>query len=72
VARQDTVELEGRVVEVLPNTIFRVELSNGHRLLAYVANGMRTPANPILPGDEVVLEVSPYDLSKGRITVRRE
>jgi translation initiation factor IF-1 len=71
-ARPDTIKVEGRVLETLPHTIFRVELSNGHRLLAHLGKIPETARNRILPGDKVMLEVSPYDLSKGRITFRQE
>ena len=71
-ARQDAIEVEGVVVEPLPNSLFRVEMPNGHRLSAHLSDEMRVDANRILPGDKVMLQVSPYDLSKGRITLRRE
>lgn len=71
-ARQDAIKVEGKVIELLPNTMFRVELRNGHRLLARVAEKPGFNCNDILPGDEVMLEVSPYDLSKGRITSRHK
>jgi translation initiation factor IF-1 len=70
-ARQDAIEVEGTVVEILPNTMFRVELPNGHRVLSHVSEKMLSPLIRILPGDKVMLEVSPYDLSKGRITFRQ-
>ena len=70
-ARKDAIEIEGKVLELLPNTMFRVELPNGHRLLAHLAGEMRPRFIRILPGDKVMLEVSPYDLSKGRITFRQ-
>src|SRR5213595_1393345 len=71
-ARKDAIEVEGKVVELLPNTMFRVELSNGHRVLAHISGKMRLHFIRILPGDKVMLEVSPYDLSKGRITFRQK
>jgi translation initiation factor IF-1 len=71
-ARRDAIEVEGTVAELLPNTMFRVELLNGHRLLAYSSGKMRLRFIRILPGDKVMLEVSPYDLSKGRITYRQK
>src|SRR5436190_5564156 len=71
-ARNDAIEVEGKVVELLPNTMFRVELPNGHRVLAHISGKMRLHFIRILPGDKVVLEISPYDLSKGRITFRRK
>ncbi|MBV8099954.1 MAG: translation initiation factor IF-1, partial [Verrucomicrobia bacterium] len=67
-ARKDVIEVEGRVVELLPNTKFRVELPNGHSLLAHISGKMRLHFIRILPGDKVMVEVSPYDLTKGRIT----
>jgi translation initiation factor IF-1 len=69
-ARKDAIEVEGTVVELLPNTMFRVELPNGHRVLAHISGKMRMHFIRILPGDKVMLEISPYDLSKGRITFR--
>jgi translation initiation factor IF-1 len=70
-ARKDVIEVEGRVVELLANTMFRVELPNGHRLLANISGKMRLHFIRILPGDKVMVEMSPYDLSKGRITFRQ-
>ncbi|HTD15190.1 MAG TPA: translation initiation factor IF-1 [Chthoniobacterales bacterium] len=70
-ARKDVIEVEGRVVELLPNTMFRVELPNGHRLLANISGKMRLHFIRILPGDKVMVEMSPYDLTKGRITFRQ-
>jgi translation initiation factor IF-1 len=64
-ARKDAIEVEGTVVELLPNTMFRVELANDHRVLAHISGKMRLHFIRILPGDKVMLEVSPYDLSKG-------
>ena len=71
-ARKDAIEVEGTVVELLPNTMFRVALPNGHRVLANISGKMRLHFIRILPGDKVMLEVSPYDLSKGRITYRQK
>jgi translation initiation factor IF-1 len=71
-ARKDVIEVAGRVVELLPNTMFRVELPNGHSLLAHVSGKMRLHFIRILPGDKVMVEVSPYDLAKGRITFRQK
>src|ERR1700736_5717338 len=71
-ARKDVIEVEGRVVELLPNTMFRVELPNGHRILAHISGKMRLHFIRILPGDKVMVEVSPYDLTKGRITFRQK
>lgn len=70
-ARQDAIEVEGEVVELLPNTMFRVGLPNGHKILAHTAENLPTEPNPVLPGDKVMLEVFPYDLSKGRIIFRQ-
>jgi translation initiation factor IF-1 len=71
-ARKDVIEVEGRVVELLPNMMFRIELPNGHRLLANISGKMRLHFIRILPGDKVMVEVSPYDLTKGRITFRQK
>src|SRR3954466_4641482 len=71
-ARKDAIEVEGTVIELLPNTMFRVKLPNGHQLLAHISGKMRLHFIRILPGDKVMLEVSPYDLSKGRITYRQK
>jgi translation initiation factor IF-1 len=68
-AREGAIEVEGAVVEVLPNQMYRVELANGHRLLAYVAGKARLRLARFAPGDKVRLELSPYDLSTGRIMV---
>ena len=69
-AKKDAIEVEGKVVELLPNTMFRVELANGHRILAHISGKMRLHFIRILPGDKVMVEMSPYDLTKGRITFR--
>jgi translation initiation factor IF-1 len=71
-ARKDAIEVEGKVIELLPSTMFRVELPNGHLVLAHISGKMRLYFIRILPGDKVMLEVSPYDLSKGRITFRQK
>ena len=71
-AKKDAIEVEGKVVELLPNTMFRVELANGHRILAHISGKMRLHFIRILPGDQVMVEMSPYDLSKGRITYRHK
>ena len=71
-ARKDAIEVEGKVVELLPNNLFRVELPNGHLILAHISGKMRLHFIRILPGDKVLLEMSPYDLSKGRITFRQK
>jgi translation initiation factor IF-1 len=70
-ARKDVIEVEGKVVELLPNTMFRVELPNGHRILAHISGKMRLHFIRILPGDKVMVEMSAYDLTKGRITFRQ-
>lgn len=69
--KEDAIEVVGKVVESLPNAMFRVELENGHRVLAHVSGKMRMHFIRILPGDTVKVELSPYDLNRGRI-VRRE
>ena len=71
-AKKDAIEVAGKVVELLPNTMFRIELDNGHRVLAHISGKMRLNFIRILPGDRVVLEMSPYDLTKGRITYRHK
>ncbi len=68
--KEEAIEVEGTVVEPLPNAMFRVELSNGHRVLAHVSGKMRMHFIRILPGDRVVVQLSPYDLSRGRIVYR--
>ena len=68
--RDDAIELEDTVVEPLPNAMFRVELENGHKVLAHISGKMRMHYIRILPGDKVVVELSPYDLTRGRITYR--
>jgi len=69
---KDSIRVEGVVKELLPNTMFRVELENGHEILAHISGKMRLHFIRILPGDKVTVEMSPYDLSKGRITYRRK
>lgn len=69
-AKEERLEFEGTVVEALPNAMFRVEIEGRHIILAYVSGKMRTRFIRILPGDKVKLEISPYDLTKGRITYR--
>ncbi|HEY4783888.1 MAG TPA: translation initiation factor IF-1 [Chthoniobacterales bacterium] len=71
-ARKDVIEVEGKIVELLPNTMFRVQLPNGHKILAHISGKMRLHFIRILPGDKVMVEVSPYDLTKGRITFRQK
>lgn len=69
--KEEAIVVEGKVVETLPNAMFRVELANGHKVLAHISGKMRMHFIRILPGDSVTLELSPYDLARGRIT-RRE
>jgi translation initiation factor IF-1 len=69
-AKEESIQVEGTVVEALPNAMFRVELENGHRVLAHVSGKMRMHFIKILPGDKVTVELSPYDLSRGRIVYR--
>ena len=69
-AKQASVEQEGRIVEALSNAMFRVELENGHRIIAQISGKMRMHYIKILPGDKVKVEISPYDLSRGRIVFR--
>ncbi|HOT71918.1 MAG TPA: translation initiation factor IF-1 [Anaerohalosphaeraceae bacterium] len=69
-AKKDAIRLEATVVEALPNAMFRVELENGHRILAHVSGKMRMHFIRILPGDKVLVEMSPYDLTRGRIITR--
>jgi len=71
-AKEDKLELMGKVVEALPNTEFIVELENGHRVLAHVSGKIRMYYIRILPGDKVTVELSPYDLTRGRITYRHK
>ncbi len=66
----EAIEVEGTVVEPLPNAMFRVELANGHKVLAHISGKIRMHYIKILPGDKVLIELSPYDLSRGRITYR--
>jgi translation initiation factor IF-1 len=70
VAKDDVIEIEGTVVETLPNAMFKVELENGHIVLAHVSGKIRMHYIRILPGDKVTVELSPYDLTRGRITYR--
>ena len=69
-AKEDHIEMQGKVVETLPNTMFRVELENGHLVIAHISGKMRKNYIRILTGDQVTVELTPYDLSKGRITYR--
>ena len=70
VPKEEAIEVEGTVLEPLPNAMFRVELENGHKVLAHISGKMRMHYIRILPGDRVSVELSPYDLSRGRITYR--
>jgi translation initiation factor IF-1 len=69
-AKEEAISIEGTVTEALPNAMFRVELENGHNILAHVSGKMRMHFIRILPGDKVTVELSPYDLTRGRITYR--
>ncbi|MCE5414880.1 translation initiation factor IF-1 [Staphylococcus pseudintermedius] len=69
-AKQDVIELEGTVLDTLPNAMFKVELENGHEILAHVSGKIQMNYIRILPGDKVTVEMSPYDLTRGRITYR--
>ena len=69
-AKEDVIEVEGTVVEALPNAMFQVELENGHKVLAHISGKLRMNFIRILPGDKVTVELSPYDLARGRITWR--
>ena len=69
-SKQDVIEVEGKVIEALPNAMFQVELENGHKILAHVSGKIRMNIIRILPGDKVTIELTPYDLTRGRITYR--
>ena len=69
-SKEDVLEVEGTVQEALPNAMFKVELENGHKILAHISGKLRMHFIRILPGDKVTVEISPYDLTKGRITWR--
>ncbi|MBW6484727.1 MAG: translation initiation factor IF-1 [Syntrophales bacterium] len=69
-AKEESIEVEGKVVEPLPNAMFRVELENGHKVLAHISGKMRMHFIKILPGDKVTVQLSPYDLTRGRIVYR--
>ena len=69
-SKSDVIEMEGKVVEALPNAMFQVELPNGHRIMAHISGKMRMNFIRIYPGDKVTIELSPYDLTRGRITWR--
>jgi len=68
--KKEAIEVEGTVVEALPNATFRVELANGHKVLAHISGKIRVHYIRVLPGDRVLVELSPYDLGRGRITYR--
>jgi len=72
VAKEDIIELEGDVIENLPNAMFRVKLENDHVILAHISGKMRLHYIKILPGDRVVVQLTPYDLTRGRITFRKK
>ncbi len=69
-AKEEAIEVEGTIIEPLPNAMFRVELDNGHKVLAHISGKMRMHFIKILPGDRVTIELSPYDLTRGRVTFR--
>ena len=69
-AKEDMIEVEGTVIEALPNAMFQVELANGHKVLAHISGKLRMNFIKILPGDKVTVQMSPYDLTRGRITWR--
>ena len=69
-AKEDAIEVQGKILETLPNAMFKVELDNGHVVLAHISGKMRMHFIKILPGDRVTVELSPYDLTRGRITYR--
>ena len=69
-AKEDVLEMEGTVIEALPNATFQIELSNGHRIIGHISGKLRMNFIRILPGDKVKVELSPYDLTRGRITCR--
>ena len=69
-AKEDSIRVDAKVIDALPNAMFRVELENGHRIMAHVSGKMRMHFIRILPGDKVIVEMSPYDLTKGRIVLR--
>ncbi len=70
--KRDAIEVEAKVIEPLPNAMFRVELENGHKVLAYLSGKMKMNLIKILPGDEVTVQLSPYDLTRGRIVYRKK
>ena len=70
--KEEAIQVEGKVLETLPNAMFRVELENGHKVLAHISGKMRMHFIKILPGDKVMIELSPYDLTRGRIIFREK
>lgn len=70
--KEEAIQVEGKILETLPNAMFRVELENGHKVLAHISGKMRMHYIKILPGDKVMVELSPYDLSRGRIIYREK
>jgi len=70
--KEEAIQVEGKVLETLPNAMFRVELDNGHKVLAHISGKMRMHFIKILPGDKVTVELSPYDLTRGRIIFREK
>ncbi len=71
-AKEEAIEVEGTIIEPLPNAMFQVELDNGHKVLAHISGKMRMHYIKILPGDRVTVELSPYDLTRGRVTFRAQ
>ena len=71
-AKEEKIEVEGKILEALPNSMFRVEMEGGHKILAHISGKMRMHYIKILPGDKVKVELSPYDLTRGRITYREK
>lgn len=71
-AKEEKIEVEGKILEALPNAMFRVEMEGGHKILAHISGKMRMHYIKILPGDKVKVELSPYDLTRGRITFREK
>lgn len=71
-SKKDVIEVEGTVIDAMPNTIFKVKLANGHKITAHISGKLRMNYIRILPGDKVLVELSPYDLTKGRITWRNK
>ena len=71
-SKEDVIEVEGTVIDAMPNTIFKVKLANGHEITAHISGKLRMNYIRILPGDKVLVELSPYDLTKGRITWRNK